>query len=238
MALLSILEKAINQRVMILYDFLIKEGKVISITDFCEKSGLDRSNFSKYNREDDKAKEVKAEVLVKLTQSFGVNGDWLLTGEGDMFPIKNNIQIFSSDQKHIPQGAIPLYDIDINAGSVNRLIEDNNSIHIAGWYFNEDYTSTTNLLGVRAKGDSMATFINGGDTLLVQRLQDWDSLELGPAYVIVTKERTVVKYIRKGSNKDSWLLRSHNDKYEEFEVPRSSVIHLFIVVKVIKELTY
>lgn len=133
---------------------------------------------------------------------------------------------------------IPIYDIEIDAGNVARLIDDHNTVPVVGHLQLNDSLNTSGLMGVRAKGDSMATFINGGDIMLIRKLESRSFIPPGHAYVVIGKELTVVKYIRQGSTHGHWVLRSHNEYYEDFEVEKSDVIHLFIVVKVLKELTY
>lgn len=138
----------------------------------------------------------------------------------------------------VPEGAIPLYDIDINAGNVQRLIEAQDHVPLVGWVHLEDIPAAQGLIGVRAKGDSMATYINSGDVMLIRRIEDWSFINFGYPHVIIGKETTAVKYLRKGPDPDTWILRSHNDIYEDFDIPKASVKHLFAVVKVLKDITY
>lgn len=136
------------------------------------------------------------------------------------------------------EGAIPIYDMEVNAGMVGRLIDDNNNIPISGWLYLRGMSTDSGLVGVKAVGDSMATFINGGDIMLIRKLENYDFIPPGHAYVVISNELSIVKYVRNGKDESYWTLRSHNDKYEDFPVKREDVKHLFIVVRVIKELNY
>jgi phage repressor protein C with HTH and peptisase S24 domain len=166
-----------------------------------------------------------------------LNTSWLLTGEGNMLKDKNGSTTVPITQNFV-EGSIPLYDIEINAGTVTRIIDDNNTVPLAGWLYLKDNPNTTGLIGVRAKGDSMSTFIDGGDIMLIRRLRNFDFIPPGHAYVVISDELSIVKYLRNGKDENHWTLRSHNKNYEDFTVKRSSIKHLFIVVKVLKELSY
>lgn len=189
-------------------------------------------------------KDLQRKFLDDICSFYPVSKTFVLTGTGN--PIDGlNKPVETLPKNHvfpaageIPDGSIPLYDIDIDAGTVARVIDDANNIPVIGWLYLKDTPNTTGLLGVRARGDSMATFIHGGDMMLIRKLKNFDFIPPGQAYVVISEELAVVKYIRNGSTPESWVLRSHNDIYEDFEVKRSDVKHLFIVVKVLKDLTY
>lgn len=117
-------------------------------------------------------------------------------------------------------------------------MDDNNNVPMVGWVHLEDIPATKGLIGVRAKGDSMAAYINNGDVMLIRRIEDWDFINFGFPYVVIGKETTAVKYLRKGPDNNTWTLKSHNEEYDEFDIPRSSVKHLFAVIKVLKDITY
>lgn len=189
-------------------------------------------------------KDLQRKFLDSICSFYPLSKTFVLTGTGDPLDVldssaenKSTKQVYSSLDE-IPEGSIPLYDIDIDGGTVSRVIDDANNIPIIGWLYLKDTPNTTGLLGVRARGDSMATFIQGGDMMVIRRLKNFDFIPPGQAYVVISEEVAVVKYIRNGSTPEKWTLRSHNDIYEDFEVKRSDVKHLFIVVKVLKDLTY
>lgn len=242
MAILSDLEKAINQRLVHLFDDLQQRKIISSVGEFCDKGGLDKSNFSKYFKEDEKQKELKTESVVKLTNAFNVNPDWLLNNLGDMYRdeafFTNEIRQVTIHKEGVPDNAIPLYDMNINAGNVERLIDDNNCIPMVGWIHLEDVPASQGLIGVRAKGESMASYINSGDVMLIRKIEDWSFLPFGLPYVVIGTEMSVVKYLKAGPTQDEWTLSSHNEGHEDFHVPKTSVKHLFVVVKVLKDITY
>lgn len=212
-----------------------------SFSEIAKKTGNSSQDFTDLKSG---KKDLQRKFLDSVCSFYPISKTFVLTGTGD--PVESKIkpaefspakQVFAAAGE-IPEGSIPLYDIDIDAGTVARVIDDANNIPIIGWLYLKDTPNTTGLLGVRARGDSMATFIHGGDMMLIRKLKNFDFIPPGQAYVVISEELAVVKYIRNGSTPDSWILRSHNDIYEDFEVKRSDVKHLFIVVKVLKDLTY
>lgn len=190
---------------------------------------------------------IREASLNKIIEVYPeLNKNWLITGDGNMLLAESMPEDKSDPLAHHAfseesverNKAIPIYDLDISAGTITRLIEDNNNIPLSGWLYLKGAPNTTGLIGVRAKGNSMATFINGGDTMLIRKLENYNFIPPGHAYVIISDELSVVKYIRNGRDNEHWTLRSHNDIYEDFEVKRSDIKHIYIVVKVLKELSY
>src|SRR5690606_24177328 len=146
-----------------------------------------------------------------------LNPEWLLTGEAE--PVKNGRALEEKCIVHtvgeVPATALRLYDIEINAGNVTRIIADNNNIQVVGLLQLEELPNSNGFRGVRAKGKSMASFIDNGDHLIIKPLKNRRFVALGEAYVIITDEQAVVKYIRAGSTPETYTLRSHN--YTMFE---------------------
>ncbi len=234
---------SINQRIKIAVDQL--EGGVKSA--FAEKVGTSATIIGTYmpideNETDEKKKNRRVsqpgyKELFKILEAYPqLSSDWLMRGVDPMFIDEADVVHPLNNYAFSLQSAIPIYDIEINAGIVNRMIEDNNNAPIVGWYYLKD-SPNDGVIGVKTVGDSMYPLITGGDTLLVKRLDVFGFVPFGHPYVIITEKLTVVKYIRKSPNSDSWLLRSYNEQYEDVEIKKGDVVHLFIVVKVLKELT-
>lgn len=229
---------SINQRIK----DLIKALELSTIS-FAEKIGVNDGTIRTYTS---RGSKPGADLLEKIVRSIDtVNAEWLLTGEGEMFKKSQTFYEALSEstpsiieEGRVPYNAIPLFDIDIDAGNVERLLDLNNNVPIVGWINLQDMPNTSGMVGVRAKGDSMATYISGGDTMLLRRLESRTFVPPGHAYVVIGQELAVVKYIRNSDEADSWLLKSHNEKYEPFKVKIAEIKHLFIVVRVLKELTY
>ncbi|PSR54199.1 hypothetical protein AHMF7605_12030 [Adhaeribacter arboris] len=209
--------------------------------DFFSLIGISKDTVRMYT---DRGSKPKSDFMEKVYRSIeNLNPEWWLTGQGEMF-IKSNKTIIKSEEPKSflnQNSAVPIYDIEVRAGIVSRLIENNENIPIIGWYYLKDIPNIDGIIGVRAVGDSMVPFITGGDTLLIKRVDKNGYIAPGLSYVIITSNMTVVKYIQKGPNKNYWHLKSHNsdkEQYPDDEIAKDEIIHLFLVVKVLKELTY
>lgn len=62
---------------------IISEGKVKNISTFSELLGQERKNF--YSIEHYSSRATQLYMCAYLVKNFNVNGDWLLTGKGNIF---------------------------------------------------------------------------------------------------------------------------------------------------------
>lgn len=88
-------------------------------------------------------------------------------------------------------------------------------------------------------GDSMEPRISSGDIIAIRPIHDWGVfLEYGKIYAIVTtNDIRTVKKVRKGSDKDHLLLVPENlDKYDEQEIQKTAIRHIFEVLGCIRKL--
>lgn len=150
-----------------------------------------------------------AELLNKITQMWGVNGHWLLTGVGDMFKGVNNIET--------------TYELPVR-GEVEA------SLGYGVTVYNEDITSTYSIskkfaddLGINpkrseiifARGDSMETTIFGGDSVLID--QSKTTIHDGVIYCIRLDGEPLIKRLQRLSPNKVGII-SDNPKYAMREV--------------------
>lgn len=130
-----------------------------------------------------------------------------------------------------PEGeGLPYYEVDVAAGPL-ELYGDTPEfpalkLVIPGF---EDCD-----LALNVWGDSMYPRYNAGDIIICKRVRDKSEVVYGEPYLIITAERRVLKYLKKASQKEYWLLVSENDHYDPFEVEIDKVLHLFLVKGKIK----
>ncbi|MCR5568515.1 MAG: S24 family peptidase [Paludibacteraceae bacterium] len=88
-------------------------------------------------------------------------------------------------------------------------------------------------------GDSMYPRYPSGNRLLIRYVESWrEYIELGASYVIeLVDGRRVVKIVKKGSDKDHFLLVSVNPEFEDKEIPISIISHVFLVKLMLKNET-
>lgn len=121
---------------------------------------------------------------------------------------------------------IPYYDIDAQAGNVTIFNEDRPEYvkqHISVPAFQDCD------MFINVSGNSMYPKFCSGELVALKKINDLDVVPLNEAYLIVTKEQRLLKYIRKGPDKEHWLLFSENPEFEAFEIAKKKILHLYIV---------
>jgi transcriptional regulator with XRE-family HTH domain len=131
----------------------------------------------------------------------------------------------------IPEG-VPVYDTEFSLGFNEKIKE---SPSILG-YINLAAFKGCDAI-VRAKGESMARYINNNDWIGIKRIYDFDVINYGNPYGIVTKELEMIKYLKKGKSPDTYLLKCENEKFEDFEIKKSKVLELYLIKTVMPILT-
>lgn len=162
----------------------------------------------------------KIELLARLA---GVNVSWLLTGEGDMH--KEKTTIYQARQR------IPYYDIDVTASNIERNEDWIPSIPTS--YLEIPMIGNCDM-ALPVYGTSMAPAYNPGDVVAYKQLYDWKNfIEYGQAYLVHTKERRLLKYIRASEISREYLkLCSHNEAmgFDPFDVHKNEILGVYIVV--------
>lgn len=135
---------------------------------------------------------------------------------------------FSNVTKRDDKGGkpVPYYDIDATAGNVT--IFDGENVERVKQYITVPAFSDCDMF-INVSGNSMYPKYCSGELIALKKINDLDVISLGEAYLIVTGEQRLLKYIKKGSQKDYLKLVSENENYEEFEIHRKKIIHLYLV---------
>lgn len=122
---------------------------------------------------------------------------------------------------------IPFYNADFMAGAAEMFYED-------ATIYPEYYMDVPEFYGCtafRAYSDSMESKIRSGNILFGIKVDDWRShLEYGQIYGITcTDGRRYLKYIRKCQDEKHFLLKSENDSYDDFTIPKSKVKNIWLI---------
>lgn len=121
---------------------------------------------------------------------------------------------------------VPYYDLDATAGNVTIFSED--KVEYITQYLSVPAFSDCDMF-INVSGNSMYPRYCSGELIALKKVLDYDIVPYNEAYLVVTKEQRLLKFIRKGSDKLHWKLCSQNDEFEPFEVPIKKVLHLYIV---------
>jgi phage repressor protein C with HTH and peptisase S24 domain len=125
-------------------------------------------------------------------------------------------------------GKVPYFDLDVTAGNV-QLFQDN--IEIPADY----YTVPKEIQDVdfcfKVRGDSMYDKILPGAIVFVKQIVDISVIEYGQVFIIITEEQRMVKYVRRHPTRpdDMVLLRSHNNNYDDIDLPKEKITNLLLV---------
>ena len=124
---------------------------------------------------------------------------------------------------------IPNLDIDFAAAE-----SFNVEMHNDKGEMPEDYYYIPEFSGCRAfncYSDSMEPLIKKGSKIFCKKIEGWqDYLEYGQVYAIgLTDGRRLLKYIKKGSSPDRYLLESENKHYDSDEIPIRLIRSIWIV---------
>ncbi len=152
-----------------------------------------------------------------LAKYLQINRDWLLTGEGEMANDKSATRTSHSIRYWV--------DVDATAGGVTMFDDmiTKNYIDLNIPEF-RDCTDAVNLYG-----DSMAPLYKSGQIII---LKEWTEsfIDFGNVYLIVTKSgNRMVKYLRKGTDKQHVLCVSENKEFDPFEIELGDILRLYLV---------
>lgn len=145
--------------------------------------------------------------------------------------IENNLEItkFTKKQSNKKDKLVPFYDIDFAAGNALTLVD--NSQVTPDYYM--DVPEFSGCTAFRAYSDSMEKLIKSGSILFGTKVEEWQiHLEYGQIYgIICTDGRRYLKYIKKHPDlsKDFFLLKSENDFYDDFDIPKKSIRSIWLI---------
>lgn len=163
-------------------------------------------------------RDLSDKVIEKILNFYtDLNRVWLLTGEGEM---TNDMPAQRSSH------SIRYWvDVDATAGGVT-VFDDmitKSYIDLSIPEF-RDCTDAVNLYG-----DSMAPLYKSGQIII---LKEWTEsfIDFGNVYLIVTKSgNRMVKYLRKGTDKQHVLCVSENKEFDPFEIELGDILRLYLV---------
>lgn len=114
-----------------------------------------------------KRQSLPLEQCVKIAEQTGVSLDWLILGKGDMQPKTASNPVI--DYEDADAAWIPLYDVQVSAGSGAEVFGENIAQYIPfarSWLYEEDL-SAKDLVCVFVQGDSMNPILIHGDIAVV-----------------------------------------------------------------------
>lgn len=211
----------------------IIEEKGINQTDLSNMTGIDKGNLSAILKG---SKSLGDKTLLKLSNVFGIPYEELKNPKENIIKERREKYLikrkntYQADTVETPNllGKVPYFDIDVTAGNV-QLFHD--SKEIATDYYSVPKEIQDVDFCFKVRGDSMYDKILPGAIVFVKQISDISIIEFGQVFVIVTAEQRMVKYVRRHPTRpdDMVLLRSHNNHYDDIDLPKEKITNLLLV---------
>ena len=212
------------------------------ILDFIAYKGIDKVTFERNSGLSNDAvgkmgDNTRMSTLDKISKAYpDINIAWLKTGVGNMLlsDERNEKTITVNQTAVLPskrKGAL-IYDIDATCGLNGRDIEFTDE-KVIGSIDAPEINPESKI--IFATGDSMLPLIASGDRVVIRKIESWDYFNYGQVYLIITNEYRLIKRVRRHPKdaENLILLRSENPNYDDIDLPKREIIHLFIVENIL-----
>ena len=196
----------------------LREFKKLTQIEFCEKIGIKQANLSHM---ENKGAKISVEIIQKIISYFNINANWLLTNVGSMLK--------SEDVERSTNG-IPLIPIEAMAGfgeGETNIMEYDCERYDIPLFKGADFL-------ISVKGSSMYPKYSSGDVVACKKLPVDTFFQWNKVYVLDTVQGALIKRIKRGCDDEHLLIVSENDRYEPFELHRSEVHSVALVIGVIR----
>lgn len=199
---------------------IIRETKHLNQVDMAYKLDISVNGYINYEKG---KRTIPSDLLQKITQMWGVNGNWLLTGQGTIFSDKN-IDCNSTTYDIPIRGKV---EASMGYG-VNVYDESITSTYSISKKFADDLGINPNMSEIIfARGDSMETTIYGGDSVLIDLSKR--NISDGVIYCIKLDGQPLIKRLQRLSHNTVGIV-SDNPKYKMREVSLDNNIDGFDII--------
>lgn len=202
--------------------------KGISKYEFYQKTGISNGILSQNNG-------LSEENTLKFLSYFPeINPEWLLTGNGPMLkPSKDEqdsiLPAYQCLNENTNQG-IPLIPSSAMAGFFTgdiQVLEYECERFIIPSFKDADFL-------ISVKGSSMEPKYSSGDLVACKRMSVDTFFQWNKVYVLDTEQGPLIKRVNEGKNENTLLICSENPKYPPFQLNRSLIHNIALVVGVIR----
>lgn len=226
------MEQSVNQRIKLLINEL-----GLTVNAFANKTGVSQKALSNMFLRGTEPSSKTISSICKMVDH--INKEWLLTGEGQMFTDtknesdkKKDIPILDSDYR-----LVPIIHIDSVGGihSSNEIVGETEYIegHVPFVGAREDDRA------IYQSGESMIPTIPPGSLMQIREVVGWrEYFGYGDIFVLLlTDGRRITKEITKydANPKDYVWCVSHNPNVPDEELPRSMIVRVWKVIKVLTD---
>jgi phage repressor protein C with HTH and peptisase S24 domain len=204
----------------------IAKNEGIKITALERKIGASKGVLSRAitNGTDIQSKWVQ--VIVENYPQY--SSEWILTGKGKMLRSEEPTAQQPVAIKSL--AGIPLIPIEAMAGFGTgelQVMEYECERFVIPTFREAEFL-------IAVKGSSMYPKYSSGDIVACKKLSLDTFFQWNKVYVLDTEQGALIKRINKGSDNEHLLIVSENPKYESFELHRSRIHSIAIVIGVIR----
>lgn len=176
--------------------------------------------------------------MQKISEMYEfISPEWLLTGRGEMLRSGTSSEDhFRGVTKMIPVKAgegIPLIPIEAVAGW-NGVDHEGVTLSDCENYYIPDFVSAGAEYLIRVSGSSMYPKYSSGDILACKKIKEVTFFQWGKIYVIDSAQGAMVKRILPSEKDNCVVCKSDNEKYPPFELPKTEIRSLSIVIGAVR----
>ena len=211
------------QRIKQIIDY---EG--ISISAFEQKIGASDGMIRRAVKNNT---DIQSKWLTLICDNYHeINIEWLIVGNGSM--LKSNVENLpiAIKQPDSSLDGIPLIPIEAMAGfgqGDTQVMEYECEKYIIPAFREAEFL-------IQVKGSSMYPKYSSGDIVACKKLTLDTFFQWNKVYVLDTEQGALIKRIKKSDKEDHILLFSENPKYDPFDLHRSHINSIALVVGVIR----
>ena len=218
-----------KERILQYIDF-----KGIGRTEFYKKTGLKRGIL-----DSDKLKTaISDKFLANIIATYPeINPEWLLTGKGEMLrggSVPDRPEPVPAVQQDGTGDAVPLVEWPAAAGFGNEqfAIEPKD---IKAYFKIPKFRLAKPDFLIEVAGESMIPTFLPGDVIAARIISDKSFVQWNRPHLIATREQgMMIKRIKPGQKPDTLKMVSDNPEYDPFEVPKSDITGLALIVGLIR----
>lgn len=217
----------INDRI----EMLINERFNGNKAAFAKSIGLPPTGLSNYLGQQRRSKP-SVDMIINIIQAHDVDAMWLLTGSNPIEQQQSSTEELPIARRATnPQEGIPLIPLDAMAGALTSeltILDSDCDRYVVPDFRGADFLITV-------KGASMSPSYSSGDIVACKRVPMTDLFfQWNKVYVIDTNQGALIKRVKPGHDENHILIVSDNANFDAFELPKSAIYAVALVVGVIR----
>ncbi len=216
------------------------KSKGLTVKAFGESIGVSENTFKTMFSRDS---NPNLDILIKISNEYhDFSLQWILKGEGSMSveddsidkttPQDEEYRIASEPLKeYLPTSnfkLVPLVNLDIAGGTTNQ--EMDIAQYVEKYIPFVDAKSED--IACPVTNNSMSPIYPPGTIVQIRKIVLWrEYIEYGQVYVVdLVDGRRLIKQVKKGSEKNKFILSSFNKDYEDNEIPTEMIYSMWLVI--------